>query len=246
MADDTTTDDEGHEDPPDGGKPDDDQGSTGDARFTQADLNRQDLRARRSAAAAERRKLAEQWGMSIEEVGQLIADQQARADAERSEVERATASAAAAEADRARLEAELEAERLRNQVSAALLAPGPDDAPGCDPGAVGTIADLAVSIAQAAPDGEDDRVAYAAAEIRSRLPQLFNGGSGDGAGSGSGAPAPPAAGRPHGQQHSKPDKTLTHRQRARKALDEAKQRGGRRPAGDGPVWQAPTSEASAD
>jgi hypothetical protein len=221
-------------------------GGKGDGpKFTQDDLNARDIAGKKAGAAAAKKQLAEELGVSLDEAAKIIKAHNDRTEAEKTELQRQADALAAAEATQTQLKAELETERLRNRLQTALVAPVVDaegnvSAAGCDPSAVGPILDLAVTHALQAPDGEADPVSWAIGQLRASLPQLFTGSVGaNGAGQQTPPPGAPSGGIPVGQRNQQ-QKPLTPMERAQKMLDAQKTKVAR-PAGGGPVWKAPES-----
>lgn len=222
----------------DGGDGQDGDGDGGDGRtFTQDELSRYTTKSARQAAAKARRDLAEQLGVSLEDAAKIIRDHREAEEQTKDEITKAREAAAAATTQAAALEQDLKRERLSRQVGAALLKRD-GDKPGCDPEVVDTITDLAVSFAIDAPDGEDDPVAWAVSQARTRIPHVFTSAGGSGAddddSSGDNGRLP-GGGRPQGQRRKVP-KPLSAAEQARKALDLYDKSG----SGEGrALWEAP-------
>lgn len=195
--------------PPPRPQPEGDGGTSRDtadeARFTQDDLNARDAKARNAAAAAERRKLAERFGMSLDEVEALITQQREADEAAKSEAQRATEAAQAAQAA-----AEAETEKARRaSLEAALikrlsLPGGTEDEPlpPCRSDRLEEAIALALPIALDAAEDEDDPIGSAVAHVRSRVSEWFMS-PGDNTPPANQAPPPPPA-RPNGQRNTRP------------------------------------------
>lgn len=213
-------------------------GNTEPTGISQEELQRVATKEHKAGQAKAARDLAEKLGMPLDEVENLVKQHREQEEQNRSDIDKATEQARA-EKDRAeKLERELRQERLRGQLQTSLLV-STDDAPGCDPAALPTVIDVALGLAESAPDGETDPVAYATAELRKRLPQVFTAGASSAAGGAPPASTPPAGGRTHGQQSNRRDKPLSGVALGRKLAQQYREQSG---GGEGgALWQASDS-----
>ena len=193
----------------DGGEGEDDP-PAGDSKPDPDELKRVGAAEAKKAARAERKKIADKFGVPLDEAEKIIADHKAAQEKAKDDVTRAKEGQTSAEAERDEALGELRATRLRQAIFEGLLDPG-DDAESPLPTLNPRRKDVALTLAMPVAlghDGDDDDEAIAAAieHVRSNAPEFLSGSSGDGDGDGRGTGTPPPPTRP-GKQQSKKKRT---------------------------------------
>ncbi|WP_256789828.1 hypothetical protein [Frankia sp. AvcI1] len=170
-----------------------DSGTAAERTFSQADLDRIGAREKaqgRKAAAAE---LAEALGMSVDDAKRIIGEHQARAHADKTEVQRAAEARQAAELAAATAQAEAAQVRHGAAVERALLLAGvalPED--GADEALAGV-----ARLVTAEPGADAAAITAAVTALKGRFPGLFAKPV-TGAGGASGDPGPGPRGQNSG------------------------------------------------
>jgi DNA-binding transcriptional MerR regulator len=161
-------------------------------KFTQADLDALDAKARRQTESKTRQAVADELGIPLDQIKAMIEERNAANAAQMTEAEKLQEQARTAIAEAEQAKAAAQAESIRARLTSALLV-GTDEAPGCNPARLE--AALALGMSKASEAGEDDPVAAAVAHVRQILPEVFTGSSSTAPGTPT-PPSPPAPGRP--------------------------------------------------
>lgn len=173
---------------PQGGKPDDGN----EPRFTQADLNRLDKKARTQAGKAARAAVLEELGVdNLDDAKAVIAAKAAQDEADKTAVQKAEEARQAAEAQAAEAVERARTAQLESAIVRALGRVSEDT-----PAVRADSQDGALSLAMlAAADIEGDDIAEVAAEavaaVRESTPALFATSSDEDQSSNGGGPPPP-------------------------------------------------------
>lgn len=177
----------------DGPGPDGDQGKT----LTQTQVDQLVKREKASAERKTRQALADELGVSIDEVKRIIENQKAADEAQKTEAQKATDAANAARAEAEAAKSEARQSMLRAELKTALLG-GSDDEPAIRRDRVAQAESLLLP-KLAGLDGADvaDAIADAVAAFRVEVPEFFGpaGSNGSGNGNGDGSGTPPGPGR---------------------------------------------------
>lgn len=163
--------------------------------LTQADVDRLVKREKASTERKARQALADELGISIDEAKQLIEQNRAATEAQKTEAQRATDAANAA---KAQAEAATKAARMTRvgyELRTALL-DGTDEEPGIRRDRMDLALEMVLpTLADVDDAGLDDAVREAVTAFRGKVPEFFGPAGSNGSGNGNGQGTPPGPGR---------------------------------------------------
>ena len=195
--------------PPDPKPKPGDIGTREERTFTQADMTATAAKEAKTAAAAERRKLAEELGMSAEEATAILVAHAAREEAAKDDVTKATEATAQAQAETAAALAQAADAQIRAELLEGMLSVGDD----VNPLAPLNLNRKTVALALAAPvalahvGSRDEAVQAGIDHVRAEAPEFFQDAQVDGGDGGVRRVTTPTGGRTGGERTQSKGKT---------------------------------------